>query len=214
MEGQEGGQNAQEAGGAAAATASGMVPMAHGTNGLGCIRIPSAQCGLVGVKPTQNRNPGGPDDRGRAHGLVVDHVLTRSASRLRGHARLDRLSRRRRALRADPKARPYTEEIRHRTRQTAHRRLDGVAAQDAGPHPDVRAMPSTDTVEAAREQDHAVIELKALGVDWQRFYRAQSAVSGAMIAASIDDWTKIIGHGPSEADMEPLRLGEYRASKS
>ena len=65
-------------GGAAASVSSGMVPMAHGSDGLGSIRIPSAQCGLVGMKPTQFRNPGGPDDRGRAHGLICDHVLTRS----------------------------------------------------------------------------------------------------------------------------------------
>src|SRR6201986_745511 len=65
-------------GGAAAAVSRGMVPMAHGSDGLGSIRIPAAQCGLVGMKPTQFRNPGGPDDRGRAHGLIVDHVLTRS----------------------------------------------------------------------------------------------------------------------------------------
>ncbi len=30
------------------------------------------------MKPTQYRNPGAPDDRGRAHGFVLDHVLTRS----------------------------------------------------------------------------------------------------------------------------------------
>src|SRR5689334_3099479 len=65
-------------GGAASAVASGIVPIAHGSDGLGSIRIPSAQCGLVGLKPTQYRNPGGPDDRNRAHGFVNDHVLTRT----------------------------------------------------------------------------------------------------------------------------------------
>lgn len=65
-------------GGAAAAVASGMVPIAHGTDSGGSIRVPAAACGLVGLKPSRGWVPCGPHHDELAGGLDCEHVLARS----------------------------------------------------------------------------------------------------------------------------------------
>ena len=65
-------------GGAGAAVAAGMVPLAHGTDLGGSIRIPAACCGVFGLKPTTGLNPMGPYFMEFSNGFNSDHVLTRS----------------------------------------------------------------------------------------------------------------------------------------
>ncbi|WP_244479318.1 MULTISPECIES: amidase [unclassified Rhizobium] len=65
-------------GGAGVAVSTGVVPIAHGSDGGGSIRIPAACCGLYGLKPSRGLVPLGPS-RGEAWGgLAADGVLTRT----------------------------------------------------------------------------------------------------------------------------------------
>jgi amidase len=98
-------------GGSAAAVAAGIAPAAHATDGGGSIRIPSACCGLFGLKTTRGRTPVGPEHAQLWSGFNVSGVITRSVRD--NAALLDAISGPEPASPywAPPPARPFLDEV-------------------------------------------------------------------------------------------------------
>jgi amidase len=192
-------------GGAAAAVASGMVPLAHASDGLGSIRIPAACCGLVGLKTTRDRNPNGVHDADRAIGFSVDHVVTRtvrdSAAMLDATGYPEPAS----PFAWPAKERPYLEEA---GRSPGKLRIAFSSETPTGNPVDAEVRAALErTAETLKALGHEVRE-DGLGIDYRALYRAQGMVSAANFSAGMKRWIEIVGREPGD-DIEGLARRLY-----
>jgi amidase len=186
-------------GGAAAAVAAGMVPLAHGSDGGGSIRIPAACCGLVGLKPARGRISRGPE-QGDDY-LVQDGVLTRTVAEtaelldvLAGYETGD-------ATWAPPPEEPFAAaasrepgrlRIAFTTNPPIEAELDPVCEQA-----------TRDAAELLGSLGHEVEEIEApwAGQDLMRVF---TMVFGTPIASAAYFGGLVTGREPSAELMEPL----------
>jgi amidase len=187
-------------GGAAAAVASGMLPVAHGNDGGGSVRIPAACCGLVGLKPSRGRISAAPELGDSA--LGIDGMLTRTVADtaaildvLAGYELGD-------ATWAPPPNEPFA---------TTAGRAPGslrIAVTSSSPVPDavvdpVCAEAVRDAAELLRSLGHDVEEVDP---PWreQRLGELFGTVFSAQVALSIAYSAKVAGREPAAEDMEPM----------
>jgi amidase len=192
-------------GGAAAAVAAGMVPVAHGNDGGGSIRIPAACCGLVGLKPARGRVSLAPVLGDSP--IEIDGVLTRTVADtaaildvLSGYEVGD-------ATWAPPPSEPFAASA-----AVAPGRLR-IAVTTLPPIIDAVVDPM-----CARAVDEAAELLRSLGhevaeVDppWQIEGVAEmfGAVFCIYISLAILASGMIAGHEPAVEDMEPMSWAIY-----
>ncbi|KQW66367.1 6-aminohexanoate hydrolase [Phenylobacterium sp. Root77] len=197
-------------GGAASAVASGMVPLAHASDGLGSIRIPAACCGLVGLKVTRDRTPNLPDGDNYAMGFSVDHVVTRtvrdSAAMLDATGRPEPGA----PFEAPHKERPYMEEIE---RSPGKLRIAWSSETPSGRPIDPQIQAALErTAALLKGLGHEVVE-KGLGIDYRALYTARGPVSGANFAANIARLSAMLGREPQEHELEPLTWAALKSGR-
>jgi amidase len=184
-------------GGSSVAVASGIVPVAHATDGGGSIRIPASHCGLFGLKPSRGRIA---DFEGKA-GIAdvgVEHVVSRT---VRDSAALFVLTQDT-ALRANfPPMLPVTGPAQRRLRV-------GILLENGLGH-----SPTPDVVAAT---DHATklvaslghrIEYTHLPYDGGQFIQDFLLLWAAGAAQAADRIGHAIGRAPDGRELEGFSLG-------
>ncbi|SDP90579.1 amidase [Actinopolyspora xinjiangensis] len=183
-------------GGAAAAVAAGIVPLAGASDGGGSIRIPAACCGVFGLKPGRGLVPAGPARAENFHGAASDGVLSRTVRD--SAAALDAV------VGADPAgpyspadpARSFTAEL---SSEPGRLRIGFTSQSPLGrPHPHATEALS-DAARLLESLGHHVepvsspVDLDSLAVDFLRAWSVK-------LAASIDD--AVAASGAPETSFE------------
>ncbi|MGY1783440.1 amidase [Geodermatophilus sp. SYSU D00698] len=195
-------------GGSAAAVAARYVPVAHASDGGGSIRIPAAQCGLVGLKPSRARVSQGPSVAEGWAGATIDGVVTRTVRDTA--AVLDLISR---PMPGDPYAapplpRPLGEEVG----APVGRLRVGLLASP----PDERYLDDPDCRTAVARAGQL---LEDLGCAVEKagpaaffddgFSRAFNATIAADAARMLADHERVLGREITDDELEP-RNAYYR----
>jgi amidase len=197
-------------GGSGAAVAAGIVPIAHANDGGGSIRIPASCNGLVGLKPSRDRIPSGPDYGDLLCGLACEFALTRSVRD--AAALLDAVAGPDPGAPGHPvpPARPYREQI---GTPPSRLRIAWTTTPASGAKIDPECEKAVhETVRLLESLGHTLIEDRPR-YDWDAFLENVNVIWGAFGVASIDFASAMTGRKPGPDNLEAVTLASYEDGK-
>jgi Asp-tRNA(Asn)/Glu-tRNA(Gln) amidotransferase A subunit family amidase len=188
-------------GGASAAVAGGIVPLANASDGGGSIRIPASCCGLFGLKPTRGRTPLGPDAGEGWAGMSCVHAVTRSvrdsAALLDATAGPDLGA----PYAAQPPLRPWLAEVGAPPGRLRIA-LNTQTWNGAATHPDCAAA-AEDAARLCETLGHHVERARFAPSDMEELRKAALTVVAANIRWMIEEGGRKLGREPKADDVEP-----------
>jgi len=197
-------------GGSGAAVAAGIVPVAHANDGGGSIRIPAACNGLVGLKPTRDRTPTGPDYADPLCGLAIEFAVTRTVRD--AAALLDAVAGPDVGAPAmiAPPARPYANEV---GAPAGKLRIAWTATPASGEKIDPECATAVhETVRTLQDLGHTLIE-GGPKYNWDAFLDNVHPIWAAFTALSVDSSAKALGRKPGPDNLEAVTLACYEDGK-
>ncbi|MGJ7571564.1 amidase [Variovorax sp. RB2P76] len=199
-------------GGSAAAVASRIVPVAHGSDGGGSIRIPAACCGVFGLKASRGLVTAGPKSGEGWAGMTTDGVLSISVRdtaaalvMISGYVPGAPYG-------APPKTRSYMDAVREANVRPMRVGIlrEGWNGIKISPVCDAAVQHTASLLTAL---GHEVFEAALPNIDYARFVLAHGTILASNVAVSVDARLKVLGRALQDGDLESVLLDGYHVGK-